>query len=81
MKRNFVAGLLGGLIGAAMLLLLLSATGVVGARAIQSQPAVARPQEVSAATALTSTFTYQGQLKNGGNVVNGSCQMGASLEL
>jgi hypothetical protein len=28
---------------------------------------------------LTSTFTYQGQLKNGGNAMNGSCQMAFRL--
>ena len=79
MKRNFIFGLFGGLIGSALLLMLLSAAGVVGARAIQSQPDAARVQDVSAATPLTSTFTYQGQLKNGGNAVNGSCQMAFRL--
>ena len=62
-----------------MLLMLLSAASVVGARAIQSQPAVARTQEVSAATPLTSTFTYQGQLKNASGPVTGLCDLAFRL--
>jgi hypothetical protein len=34
---------------------------------------------VSATTPLTSTFTYQGQLKNDGAAVNGSCDMAFRL--
>jgi hypothetical protein len=34
MKRNFVVGMFGGLIGSAMLLILLSAGGVVAARGV-----------------------------------------------
>ena len=64
MKRNFFVGLFGGLIGSALLLMLLSAAGVVGARAIQSQPDAARTQDVSAAfETITSTQQPQG----GGN--------------
>jgi trimeric autotransporter adhesin len=80
MKRNFVVGMFGGLIGSAMLLLVLSAAGIVGARSADvTRSDVSRANEVSAATPLTSTFTYQGQLKNGGTAVNGSCQMAFRL--
>jgi hypothetical protein len=79
MKHNFVVGLLGGLIGAAMLLILLNVTGIVGARSVEVRSDVSRTNEVSAATPLTSTFTYQGQLKNGGNAVNGLCDIAFRL--
>ena len=79
MKRNFVGSLFGSFIGFGMLLILLSTTGSVGAQSAEVQSVAARPNEVSAATPLTSTFTYQGQLKNGGTAVNGSCQMAFRL--
>src|SRR3972149_1533175 len=89
MKRNFLVGFFGSLIGFGMLFILLSAAGLVGAALytadrvnsaeIRSARSVSRANEVSAATPLTSTFTYQGQLKNGGNAVNGSCQMAFRL--
>jgi hypothetical protein len=79
MKRNFVVGLFGGLVGFGMLFILLSAAGVVGARGADRPRDQARPGAVSAATPLTLTFTYQGQLKNGGNAVNGSCGMAFRL--
>ncbi len=79
MKRNFVGSLFGSFIGFGMLLILLSTTGSVGAQGTEVQSVAARPNEVSAATPLTSTFTYQGQLKNGGTAVNGSCQMAFRL--
>jgi hypothetical protein len=79
MKRNFVLGLFGSLAGFGMLLLLLSATGIVGARGADIPRDQARPEAVSTAP-LTSTFTYQGQLKNGSSVVNNTaCQMAFRL--
>ena len=80
MKRNFVVGVFSSFVGIVLLFILLSAAGVVGARGADvARSDVARANEVSAATPLTSTFTYQGQLKNGGNAVNGSCQMAFRL--
>src|SRR3972149_3151922 len=89
MKRNFIVGLFGSLIGFGMLFILLSAAGLVGAALytadrvnsaeIRSARSVSRANEVSAATPLTSTFTYQGQLKNGGHAGKGACQMGFRL--
>ncbi len=79
MKRNFVVGLFGSLVGFGMLFILLSAAGIVGAREADVPRHQARPGAVSAATPLTSTFTYQGQLKNSGNAVNGSCNMAFRL--
>ena len=79
MKRNFVVGLFGGLIGSAMLLMLLSATGVVGARGQERSSLLAPDPSVLASTPLTSTFTYQGQLKQGNAAVNGLCQMAFRL--
>jgi hypothetical protein len=79
MNRNFVAGLFGGLIGSAMLLIVLSVAGIVGAGGADISHGNARPDVVGAATPLTSTFTYRGQLKNNGNPVNGSCSMAFRL--
>ncbi len=80
MKRNFVVSVFGSLVGFGMLFILLSAAGIVGARrADVTRSDVSRTNDVSAATPLTSTFTYQGQLKNGGSAVNGSCQMAFRL--
>jgi hypothetical protein len=80
MKRNISVSVLSGFFGSALLLMLLSAAGIVGARGgdvIRSD--VARANEVAASTPLTSTFTYQGQLKTSGSAVNGSCQMAFRL--
>ncbi len=80
MKRNFVVSMFGSFVGFGMLLILLSATGIVGARGADvSRSDVASINAVSAVTPLTSTFTYQGQLKNGSNAVTGLCQMAFSL--
>jgi hypothetical protein len=79
MKRNFVVGLFGSLVGFGMLFILLSAASLVGARSADAPPRQAQPGSVSAASPLTSTFTYQGQLKNGGNAVNGSCDLAFRL--
>jgi IstB-like ATP binding protein len=80
MKRNFAIGVLGGLVGFVLVLIILSTAGIVGARGADvARSDVARANAVSAATPLTSTFTYQGQLKNGGSAVTGSCQMAFRL--
>ena len=79
MKRNFVVSLFGSLMGFGMVLILLSSAGSAGARGAAAPRDQAGPDSVSAATPLTSTFTYQGQLKNGGVAVNGSCQMAFRL--
>ncbi len=80
MNRNIIVSVLSGFCGSALLLILLSAAGIVGARTADvGRSDVARTNEVSAATPLTSTFMYQGQLKNGSNAVNGSCQMAFRL--
>lgn len=79
MKRNFVVSLFGSLVGFGMLFILLSATGIVGARGAEVRSDMSHANDVSAATPLTSTFTYQGQLKNSSNAVNGSCQMAFRL--
>src|SRR5512140_1914117 len=79
MKRNFVAGLFGGLMGAAMLMIVLSATSSAGAHGANDlQAAAARVNSVVAAT-LTSTFTYQGQLINSGSPVSSACDFQFSL--
>ncbi len=77
MKRNIIVSVLSGFFGSALLLILFSAAGSVGAQSanVRSARSVSRTNEVNAATLLTSTFTYQGQLKNGDNAVNESCQM------
>jgi hypothetical protein len=49
--------------------------GIVGARGADSRSDAARTNEVAASVPLISTFTYQGQLKNGSSAVNGSCLM------
>jgi hypothetical protein len=87
MKRNIVVSVLSGLLGSALLFVLLSTAGSVGAalykadrvNGVEARPDASRVESVSVNTPLTSTFTYQGQLKNGGNSVNGSCQMAFRL--
>jgi hypothetical protein len=73
MKRHFVVSLFGSFVGVGMLLLLLSAAGIVGARSADVRSDVSRANDVSAATPLTSTFTYQGQLINSGSPVSSAC--------
>ena len=60
MKRNIIVSLLSGFCGSALLLILLSATGIVGARSSDAgRSDVSHVNEVEASTPLTSTFTYQ----------------------
>jgi trimeric autotransporter adhesin len=73
MKRNFVVSVFGSLVGFGMLFILLSAAGIVGARSAEVRSDVSRASDVSAATPLTSTFTYQGQLINSGSPVSSAC--------
>jgi hypothetical protein len=79
MKRNFIISLLGSFIGFGILIILLSATGSVGVRSVAARLPAAQYYEASAATPLTSTFTYAGQLKNGGTAVTAVCQMAFRL--
>jgi hypothetical protein len=79
MKRNIIVSVFSGFFGSALLLILLSAAGIVGARSADVPRDQTRPESASAATPLTSTFTYQGQLKNGGSAVTGSCSMAFRL--
>jgi hypothetical protein len=73
MKRMIVASTLSGFFGAALLLILLSAAGIVGARTADARSDAGHISEVSAATPLTSTFSYQGQLINSGSPVSNTC--------
>jgi len=75
MKRNTIVSVLSGFIGSALLLILLSATGVVGARASDVTRSDGASVKAVAAATVTSTFTYQGLLKNSGNPVNGACDL------
>ncbi len=84
MKRNFVAGLFGGVIGSITLFILLSAVGLVGAQG-RSDVGDNKDRSTSAVvqsiatTAVTSTFNYQGQLKSNGNPVSATCAMTFTL--
>jgi hypothetical protein len=60
--------------------------GLVGAVSAQGQRALRADRSTQpigssalATTSVTGTFTYQGQLKNGGSPVNGSCDLQFSL--
>ena len=75
MSRNVIVGVLKGFFGSAPLLILLSAAGSVGVQGGDVPSDVRFATEVGAATPLTSAFTYQCQLKNGGKAVNGVCDM------
>jgi hypothetical protein len=86
MNRNFVHGLFAGLAGFAVLGALLGTAGSAGARGQAPSPMLAAPdrpagvQAFSAAAPLTTTFTYQGQLKqNGAPVTNPACQIAFRL--
>jgi hypothetical protein len=84
MKRNFLTGLLGSSIGLMLLFVIMNAAGVVGA---QGRSDVARdlnsnvtaPARDVASTTISSTFTYQGQLKTGSTPVSSTCAMTFTL--
>ena len=77
MKRNFVVSLFGSFVGCGLLLILLGVAGSADAHGAttQSGQSASRPVGISIATPLTSTFTYQGQLKSGGVPVNNTCNL------
>lgn len=80
MKRTSSLSVLAVLIGAVAMLVLVSAVSAQGQRALRADRA-AQPigLSVAAAVPVTSTFTYQGQLKNGSGPVDGTCDMQFSL--
>jgi hypothetical protein len=73
MKRRFsikwLAGLSGGVL--ALGVLLVSAASATG----QGQPIAHRSSTQVATSPVSTTFTYQGQLRQGGTAVSGSCDM------
>ncbi len=77
-KRHFSIGWLVGLAGCVLALSVL----LVGAASATGQgQSIARQSSVGAlaASTITTTFTYQGQLRQGGAAVNGSCNMAFRL--
>lgn len=77
MKRTAVFTLLGMLLGFGLMFLWLDVVGSVNAQSDESQPLNGTTQvtQVNAASAITGTFTYQGQLRRDNSGVNGSCTM------
>ncbi len=70
MKRNIIVSVFSGFFGSALLLILLSATGIVGARDANVSRSDISHINAAAAAPLTSAFTHQGQLKQGNSPVN-----------
>jgi hypothetical protein len=92
MKLSFLAGLLGSLVGVAALLVILLATGLVGAQgpidgsgesgddSVTVQERVLTPTGGGGPNAPVGTvFSYQGQLKIGGAPFTGNCDMQFTL--
>jgi hypothetical protein len=81
MKRTIIVSIVSGFFGSALLLILLSATGiVVGARSAGQLSQTPAAQIVNApAAAVGSGFTYQGHLNFGGNAVSATCGMTFTL--
>lgn len=65
MKRNFIGGLFGGLIGLAMLLIVLSATGRVSARDVNAARSDVSRVNAVAAAVITVTTTTDELINNG----------------
>ena len=76
MKSGFLTGLLGSIVGALILLLVMSAAGWVGAQGNVESTSL---NSVSAAP-VSATFTYQGQLKIGNAPVSGSSHPGQTTD-
>ncbi len=76
MKRNFLVSLISGFAGFMSMLMFLSVANSVNAsgltRSAEVQPA-APIVNASSGASISTTFTYQGQLKNNGSAVNGLC--------
>ena len=82
MQRHFFSGLAGSSVGFALVLLVLTfANNATAQSANRAAVVQAPPSNVDApnATPISTTFTYQGQLKNGSNPVNGSCDLAFRL--
>lgn len=77
MRRHIVVSVLSGFFGSALLLILLSAAGTVGAQSGEVRAEVSRVN--SAAATLTSTFTYKGQLTSNSVPINTLCDFQFSL--
>ena len=83
MKRNFVINMLGGFVGIFLTLLVVNFTDNANALSVD-RPAVMSQSptpivNAPAAVPISTTFTYQGQLKNRGVPVTGSCGMAFRL--
>jgi hypothetical protein len=78
MKRNIASSLFIGSIGVLLLLIVVGAAGAAGG----GKPIGSRMPDRSlapASTSISSTFTYQGQLKNGSNAVTSVCNLNFGL--
>ncbi len=78
MKRNFLIGLVSSLIGSIAVLILLGAVGTAGAQDRSDAGQVVN-LSYSPAASISTTFTYQGQLKNANNPFTATCSLAFSL--
>ncbi len=81
MKSNFVSSLLGGAIGAVVVVMLLNVVGVAGAHVAQvDRSGSAQINAPAASPIVTSTFTYQGRLSSSdGSIISNTCDFNFSL--